>query len=91
MRHSRASPAPQHSVEELLPAHTSVNAVSEKNGKHEYQLTLSEDAEPDSAAAAVASAVLSAGGELYQLHTEVRDLEAVFREVNLQEDVAHAA
>lgn len=48
-----------------------------------YRITLTEDG--DSAAQAnalVAKAIIEAGGELYQLQTEHRDLETLFREVN---------
>ena len=78
-------------VQQLLPAQASVSESKQEAGKHEYHIALVEGSDPDMAAAAVASAVLAAGGELYQLHTEIRDLETVFREVNLQEGVAHAA
>ena len=78
-------------VEKLLPGQASVSSASQEAGKHEYRLGLAEGAEPESAAAAVATAVAGAGGELYQLHTEVRDLESVFREVNLVEGLNNAA
>ncbi|MCZ6830780.1 MAG: ATP-binding cassette domain-containing protein [Gammaproteobacteria bacterium] len=81
----------QDSVEKLLPAIATISTSSQEAGKHEYRLTLAKGSEADSAAAAVAAAVLGARGELYQLHTEIRDLESVFREVNLQEGIAHAA
>jgi ABC-2 type transport system ATP-binding protein len=81
----------QDEIEAVLPAHTSISVSSAEFGKHEYHLALAEGAEADAAAAAIAAAVLGAGGELYQLHAQVRDLETVFREVNLQEGIAHAA
>jgi ABC-2 type transport system ATP-binding protein len=81
----------QDAVEKLLPAQASVSTASQEAGKHEYRLGLAEGYEPDAAAAAVAAAVSGAGGELYQLHAEVRDLESVFREVNLLEGLNDAA
>jgi ABC-2 type transport system ATP-binding protein len=81
----------QDALEKLLPAQTSLSTASQEAGKHEYRLGLAEGSEPDSAAAAVAAAVSGAGGELYQLQAEVRDLESVFREVNLLEGINDAA
>jgi len=45
----------------------------------------------DSAAAAIAAAVVGAGAPLYELALVRRDLEAVFREVNSAGEVQHAA
>jgi ABC-2 type transport system ATP-binding protein len=81
----------QEAIEKLLPTQASISSTSQERGKHEYRLALAEGAEPESTAAAVASALARAGGELYRLHTEVRDLESVFREVNLLEGINDAA
>jgi ABC-2 type transport system ATP-binding protein len=81
----------QDRVEKLLPPQASLSTASQDAGKHEYRLGLAEGSEPDSAAAAVAAAVAGAGGELYQLQAEVRDLESVFREVNQLEGMNDAA
>ncbi len=42
-------------------------------------------------AAQVAKSIFEAGGELYQLHREQRDLENLFRELSRAEGLAHAA
>jgi ABC-2 type transport system ATP-binding protein len=81
----------QDQLEPVLPGFASISSGSQDAGKHEYRLALAEGSDADSAAAAIAAAVLGAGGELYRLHREVRDLETVFREVNLQEGIANAA
>ncbi len=48
-----------------------------------YRLTLREDGDRATQAnALVAKSIIEAGGELYQLQTEHRDLETLFREVN---------
>lgn len=48
-----------------------------------YRLTLSEDGDRAAQAnALVAKTIIEAGGELYQLQTEHRDLETLFREVS---------
>lgn len=57
----------------------------------ECRIKLAEQGSANSLAAAVAKAILQAGGELYQLHREQRDLETLFRELNSGEAIAHAA
>jgi ABC-2 type transport system ATP-binding protein len=75
----------------LRPILTALSVVDQceisenpKSASHfRYRLTLTEDG--DSAAQAnalVAKTIIEAGGELYQLQTEHRDLETLFREVN---------
>lgn len=81
----------QDRIDALLPATLSVGNCRQEAGKQEYQLNMTDGTDADAAAATVAAAVLAAGGELYQLNTQVRDLETVFREVNLQEGIANAA
>jgi ABC-2 type transport system ATP-binding protein len=60
-------------------------------GGTECRIKLAEQGSANSLAAAVAKAIIQAGGELYQLHLEQRDLETLFRELNSGEGVAHAA
>jgi ABC-2 type transport system ATP-binding protein len=69
----------------------SITAQGDDAGSHRYRIALPDGADPDPAAAAVAAAINSANGRLYRLTPEVRDLETVFREVNLQEDVSRVA
>jgi len=52
---------------------------------------LPEGADIDAAAARLSAAITGAGGELYRLTPEIRDLETVFREVSLSEEVSHVA
>ena len=72
-------------VQALLP-HMQLSRVADS-----LRLTLPEDAELDASAAQVAAQVAGAGGQLYQLAAEVRDLETVFREVSLHEGISDAA
>ncbi len=81
-----------HALQPLLAAVAGITGneiISAESGL--YRLQLAADAQADSIAAKLAAAVLGAGGELFQLLAEVRDLEAVFREVNAQGGIAHAA
>jgi ABC-2 type transport system ATP-binding protein len=55
------------------------------------RLALQEGADINQAAANVASTIATAGGQLYHLAAEVRDLESVFRQVNEEGGVNHAA
>ena len=72
-------------VQELLPQ----MQVSEAGDS--YRLALPDTTDIDATAARVALAITNAGGELYRLAPEIRDLETVFREVSLQEGIDHAA
>jgi ABC-2 type transport system ATP-binding protein len=56
-----------------------------------YRLQLGVTADADVVAAEIATAVINAGGDLYHLQSEIRDLEAVFREVNAHGGIPHAA
>lgn len=81
-------------VTAALAATTAISAVAaieNSDNKFEYRLDLAQGSEADAAAAAVATAIQLAEGQLYQLSAETRGLETVFREVNLQEGAAHAA
>ena len=81
----------QPELTELLARLSAVTSGEPVSGESKlYRLRLSAQDQADSAASAVAAAVLNAGGELFQLSAEVRDLETVFREVNAQGGVAHA-
>jgi ABC-2 type transport system ATP-binding protein len=62
------------------------------SGDGEYcRIALQDGAAADHVAASVASAIATAGGELYQLAPEIRDLESVFRQVNEEGGIDHAA
>jgi ABC-2 type transport system ATP-binding protein len=76
---------PLQKIRELLPQ----MQVSEAD--EGCRLALSDTSNIDSTAASVAATITGAGGELYRLSPEIRDLETVFREVSLQEGVDHAA
>jgi ABC-2 type transport system ATP-binding protein len=57
--------------------------------KARYRVALGDDADIHIVSAALAKAVIAADADLYQLQTEVRDLETLFREVNQQTDAPH--
>jgi ABC-2 type transport system ATP-binding protein len=65
-------------VSEVTPRHC-------KDGQCEYQLSLHDNADIDTAAANIGQAVVSAGARLYTLEPLVHDLESVFREVTLED------
>ncbi|TQV86256.1 ABC transporter ATP-binding protein [Exilibacterium tricleocarpae] len=65
---------------------------------HHYRLQLADGSQAGTVSAAIAKAVVEAGADLYQLQTEHRDLETLFREVSdaptaagQKEDISHAA
>lgn len=62
-----------------------------QQGVTECRIKLAEQGSANHLAAALAKAIVEAGGDLYQLHREQRDLETLFRELNSGEGVAHAA
>jgi gliding motility-associated transport system ATP-binding protein len=78
-------------LQELIPT-LQVNSA----GDH-FRVGLPAGGDPDDAAALdkaaamVAAAISSEGGQLFRLAPEVRDLETVFREVSLQAEISHAA
>lgn len=55
------------------------------------RIDLTAEADSRALAAQVARSIIDAGGELYQLHREQRDLENLFRELSRGEGLAHAA
>ncbi|OED35646.1 multidrug ABC transporter ATP-binding protein [Chromatiales bacterium (ex Bugula neritina AB1)] len=68
----------------------------EMQGVFTYSLNLNPHFEYRSVSAAIAAAIAAAGGDLYSLHVARRDLEGLFREVNLTQtnnsaEVADAA
>ena len=63
-------------VQEMLPA----LSVSQQGDC--LRVALQDTSDPDQTAADIARAVASAGGELYRIAPEARDLETVFREVS---------
>ncbi|MBL4608637.1 MAG: ABC transporter ATP-binding protein, partial [Pseudomonadales bacterium] len=67
-----------------LPVVSQCDAIKDALSSHHfhYRITLTEDGESAAQAnALVAKTIIEAGGELYQLETEHRDLETLFREV----------
>ena len=65
-----------------MPQVAQVRLLEERAGRNLYLLELHSQSEWETAASNVASCVINAGGRLYQLESESRDLESVFREVN---------
>ena len=98
LRHSnhlllRSSMAEQQ-AQKLLVAIDGVEQIAVQNqdaGVVNYRLTLSENSDHNTVAAAVANSVVTAGGELFQLRAEHRDLETLFREVSTAPVPSHAA
>ena len=80
------------SVDELpdylqkLPQVSAVTPRECKQGQCEYELSLHDNADADTAAANIGQAVVGAGARLYELEPLVRDLESVFRDVTLEEN-----
>jgi len=78
-------------LQELIPT------LQVDSGHDHYRIGLPAGSDPndaaglDKAAAIVAAAISGAGGQLFHLAPEVRDLETVFREVSLQAEISHAA
>ena len=82
----------QAELTELISNLSAVSSGEPVSGESRlYRLRLAAQDQADSASSAVAAAVLNAGGELFQLSAEIRDLETVFREVNTQGGAAHVA
>lgn len=59
-----------------------VDAIDAGEGLHEYRIRVQDPTQLRSIGASISRAVIEAGGELYSLQAETRDLEALFREVN---------
>ena len=57
----------------------------------ECRVKLAEQATANQVSAELARKIIEAGGELYQLHREQRDLETLFRELNSGEGMTNAA
>ena len=74
---------PMKQLREALPGRN----MREQSG----DILIAVDGDLDAEAAAIASAITSSGGALYHLAPDVRDLETVFREVNENKEVRHAA
>ena len=64
-----------------LPQIESVQCVSRRDDMHEYRLQLRDNCAADTAAGNISHCVLQAGARLYQLESQARQLEDVFREV----------
>jgi len=69
-----------------LPQVSDVIQRNCKEGQCEFELSLHDNADQDTAAANIGQAVVSAGARLYMLDPLERDLESVFREVTLEDD-----
>jgi len=64
-----------------LPQIASVQCVSQRENMREYHLLLRGDCAADTAAGNISHCVLQAGARLYQLESQSRHLEDVYREV----------
>jgi ABC-2 type transport system ATP-binding protein len=76
--------------------HSTVEQIAQGALLHEeqpqhFRIDLPAGTDADQSAAQLASAVIGAGHQLFQLAPLVRNLESVFREVNLQGGLRHAA
>jgi ABC-2 type transport system ATP-binding protein len=65
-----------------VPQIAQVRQLEAQEGRQLFLLELHASADRDTAASHVASCVINAGCRLYQLQTESRELESVFREVS---------
>ncbi len=65
-----------------MPQVASVRQLEEQAGRLTFLLELHAEVDRDTAASNVATCVVNAGARLYQLQSESRRLESVFREVN---------
>lgn len=73
-----------------LPGVQQVQVLNETSTEANYRIDLAEQTECKVVSAAIAKALFAAGADLYELRSETRDLETLFREVN-QQEVRHAA
>jgi ABC-2 type transport system ATP-binding protein len=74
------------SLPELLgrmPQVEEVQQLDEEEDRRLFLLKLRTTADREVAASNIATCVINAGGRLYQLELETRDLESVFREVSI--------
>lgn len=69
----------------------SIETLEPASGRLRYRVRLEEAAETHQVGAQLARAILEAGGELYQLQPEQRDLETLFRKANRKEGATDAA
>ena len=72
-------------VQEVIPQ------MHVTGGGDSCRIALQDGTDIDHMAANIASAIANAGGQLYHLAPEIRDLESVFRQVNEEGDIDHAA
>jgi len=68
-----------------------VEWLGQQQGHSRYRLALNEGMSSSHHANIIAKILIEEGHALYELHPEQRDLESVFREINEQEGLAHAA
>jgi ABC-2 type transport system ATP-binding protein len=66
-----------------LPQVAGLEDSSKEGGLMQFDIHLHANADPDTAANDIAQSVVNAGAKLYQLQVLARDLDSVFREVNL--------
>ena len=69
----------------------SVPEVSNVNAVDDVHWNLILSVEPEHGTAAIAKALVDAGISIHALHPQVRDLEAIFNEVSIEEEVPRAA
>lgn len=59
-----------------------IEAIEPQKNPGQFRITLRKDTNVRSASAVIARTLIAAGGELYRLQPEQRDLESLFRQVN---------
>ncbi|MBB5211139.1 ABC transporter ATP-binding protein [Microbulbifer hydrolyticus] len=59
-----------------------IERIEPQKSAGQFRILLNEDANLRSASAVIARTLIAAGGELYRLQPEQRDLESLFRQVN---------
>jgi ABC-2 type transport system ATP-binding protein len=62
-----------------------VQSLSHEESYQTWRLDLHDNSDVDTAANNIAHCVVEAGGRLFQLNPEVRNLHTVFREVSSEE------
>ena len=78
-------------LKEALKTIDGIEVTSKREDNVTHARITTPNADTNGLAANIARAVIVAGGDLYRLGAEQRDLESLFREVNSVEGVANAA
>ncbi len=79
---------------QALPEAVTSTLMSNDGEKFQYRLSVEEGSDTEAMSANIAKAVINNDGDIYQLSSEKRDLESLFKEVSqgrVAEEVKHAA